>query len=601
MAAKLQCEICGGKLVGKPGGIFECENCGTEYSTAWAKEKIQEITGKVQVEGTVEVTGKVQVEGGTVQVDASANKDALLKRAFMMLADGEWAKADKLLEDVLNIDPECARAYLGRLMMQLKVRRQTDLASLDEKTIDYIHEWHQSFDELEDYQKIMCFGDKELTTFIQTCSNAARYYMAQKAMAKGFLESISYAAEQFSLIKGYKDADQKRAECEARINAIQNQVARIIELMYPKNRLCLWERKRARICIPMICSRNNVSIALHEDGHAVIDNVYGTSHFFDDIVAVAAGYSLALGLKADGKVRVERELDKYHFSDYDLSDWTDMIAVDTTGHYSAGLQSNGTVKAFCDGDRSIHGDVSGWTQIIAISTYDHHTVGLKVDGTVVAVGHNGSGECDVSGWKDIIAISAGAAHTVGLHRDGTVVAVGRNDEGQCCVSEWSDICAIAASGGHTVGLRKDGTVVAVGENGSGECNVSGWKNIISIAAGSKKTAGIKADGTVVCAGSSITSSGNDTFFTNDVSLFNGADALLGILERQNRKEAEILQKKKEALQKEIDVMEQRKQETETKLKSLSGMFAGLRRQGLEAKIIEAEREIADLNTQLKNL
>ena len=50
MAAKLQCEICGGKLVGKPGGIFECENCGTEYSTAWAKEKIQEITGKVQVD-----------------------------------------------------------------------------------------------------------------------------------------------------------------------------------------------------------------------------------------------------------------------------------------------------------------------------------------------------------------------------------------------------------------------------------------------------------------------------------------------------------------------------------------------------------------------
>ena len=45
MAAKLQCEICGGKLIGKPGGIFECDSCGVEYSTEWAKEKIQEITG----------------------------------------------------------------------------------------------------------------------------------------------------------------------------------------------------------------------------------------------------------------------------------------------------------------------------------------------------------------------------------------------------------------------------------------------------------------------------------------------------------------------------------------------------------------------------
>ena len=63
--AALQCEICGGKLVGKPGGIFECDSCGMEYSTEWAKAKIQEIKGTVKVEGTVEVTGKVQVEGGS--------------------------------------------------------------------------------------------------------------------------------------------------------------------------------------------------------------------------------------------------------------------------------------------------------------------------------------------------------------------------------------------------------------------------------------------------------------------------------------------------------------------------------------------------------
>jgi tRNA(Ile2) C34 agmatinyltransferase TiaS len=72
MPAKLQCEICGGKLIGKPGGIFECENCGTEYSTEWAKAKIQEITGTVKVEGTVEVAGKVQIEN-PVTIDNSSN------------------------------------------------------------------------------------------------------------------------------------------------------------------------------------------------------------------------------------------------------------------------------------------------------------------------------------------------------------------------------------------------------------------------------------------------------------------------------------------------------------------------------------------------
>ena len=59
MATKLQCEICGGKLIGKAGGIYECDSCGMEYDTTWVKEKIQQIQGTVKVEGTVEVTGKV--------------------------------------------------------------------------------------------------------------------------------------------------------------------------------------------------------------------------------------------------------------------------------------------------------------------------------------------------------------------------------------------------------------------------------------------------------------------------------------------------------------------------------------------------------------
>ena len=41
--AALTCEICGGKLIGKPGGVFECDSCGMEYSTEWARNKIQEI------------------------------------------------------------------------------------------------------------------------------------------------------------------------------------------------------------------------------------------------------------------------------------------------------------------------------------------------------------------------------------------------------------------------------------------------------------------------------------------------------------------------------------------------------------------------------
>ena len=116
MAAKLECEVCGGKLIGKPGGIFECESCGMEYSTEWARQKIQEIKGTVKVEGTVQVTGKVQVEGGTVNVEGAATKESLLKRAKMCCAERDWDKAKELLEQVLNADPECGEAYLYRYL-----------------------------------------------------------------------------------------------------------------------------------------------------------------------------------------------------------------------------------------------------------------------------------------------------------------------------------------------------------------------------------------------------------------------------------------------------------------------------------------------------
>ena len=129
MATKLQCEICGGKLVGKPGGIFECENCGTEYSTAWAKEKIQEITGKVQVEGTVEVKGKVQVEG-PVKIEGGPSAENLTKRGFQMLEYSDYANAESCFSRALELDPESGDAFWGMYLCKRKENFQDALQSI---------------------------------------------------------------------------------------------------------------------------------------------------------------------------------------------------------------------------------------------------------------------------------------------------------------------------------------------------------------------------------------------------------------------------------------------------------------------------------------
>ena len=113
--AALQCEICGGKLIAKAGGLFECDSCGMLYDKTRIQEMVQEIKGTVKVEGTVEVTGTVKLDG-PVKVESSISIDNLLKRGFMQLEDGRWDTATETFNQILAMDPENGRAYLGLAM-----------------------------------------------------------------------------------------------------------------------------------------------------------------------------------------------------------------------------------------------------------------------------------------------------------------------------------------------------------------------------------------------------------------------------------------------------------------------------------------------------
>ena len=61
------------------------------------------------------------------QAASGANVAPLLERAFMFLEDGNWASANEYCEKVLDSDPKNATAYLGKLMAELKVKKQENL------------------------------------------------------------------------------------------------------------------------------------------------------------------------------------------------------------------------------------------------------------------------------------------------------------------------------------------------------------------------------------------------------------------------------------------------------------------------------------------
>ncbi|MBQ5329535.1 MAG: TIR domain-containing protein [Oscillospiraceae bacterium] len=62
----------------------------------------------------------------------AGNAAPLLKRAFIFLEDEEWESADEYFEKVLDMDPECAEAYLGKLCVELEVTDIDELSNIND-------------------------------------------------------------------------------------------------------------------------------------------------------------------------------------------------------------------------------------------------------------------------------------------------------------------------------------------------------------------------------------------------------------------------------------------------------------------------------------
>lgn len=544
MAAKLQCEICGGKLIGKPGGIFECENCGTEYSTEWAKAKIQEITGTVKVEGTVEVTGKVQVEG-PIKVEGNANKDTLLQRGGFALEDCEWSRAKELFYQVLNIEPQNADAYLGLAMAEGLCKDK------------------------EHFEKLYVVADSPLR--LNASGNLGR--------ARQFSPSIAAWLDNL-------DNDGAKADLTAR----QIQIEHEEKLSEIRKKVNTRGKK-------MLATGHFHTLGLTTDG-AILTAGTNLSKQCDvstwkDVIAIMARGDYSLGLKTDGTVV---SVGQNACGECEVSDWSHIVEAAAGSLHSVGLKDDGTVistkfrggqflREFDFGQC----DTSGWRDIISVAAGDWHTVGLKSDGTVVAVGYNKHGECNVSNWENIVAISAGSAHTVGLKSDGTVVATefiqvpGDGYSGECEVSDWKDIVSIAAGSHHTVGLKADGTVVAIGDNRFGQCNVSDLRNIVDIVPGDCRTLALKADGTIVAVGA-------NHFGECNVAGWKLFDNYLTIdAEREAAKERSAA-----ARIAKITALTAEKAQLEAELPTIKGLFSGGKRREIESRLAEIEAELKRL-------
>lgn len=167
----------------------------------------------------------------------------LLKRISLFLEDGNWQEADEYCERVLDSDPENAQAYLYKLMAKMEVRKTEDLRNQA-----------QPFDSEDMYRKTVRFADEELKNTLEEYNAYIKDRNEKKRIESIYNKAVydmRYACDEISYkiiiedlaeIPGYKDADEKKKECEekaeeCRLESLYNSALKIQTVQSEDNQL----------------------------------------------------------------------------------------------------------------------------------------------------------------------------------------------------------------------------------------------------------------------------------------------------------------------------------------------------------------------------
>ena len=539
--AALQCEICGGKLMARSGGIFECDCCGVQYDKARVQEMVQEIKGTVKVEGTVQVAGTVKVEGpvkvdGPVQVDGVSTLQNHIKRGNMALAERHWKEAIIAFDLALDVDVECAEAYLGKYLAkhQIASRNAVSVKYGTQNYRKYIYSPLNAFEQ-DDVRKIRKFAKGELAQWFAECD--------EKVKAE--------------------NAIQRKAEEERQIKLSTNAA----NLKPVRDKI---QKLQGKILSAAVCH----AVGLRSDGTVIAagNNSHGQCNVQDwfDIVAVFATWHQTFGLKADGTVVATGDNE---YGQCDVEWWEDIIAIAGDWRHTVGLKKDGTVRATGDNE---HGqcNVYSWKNIVAIAAGADFTLGLQADGKVICAGKYYFGPNPEKKWYDIIDISANWHHAVGLRANGSTT----------CNNTWTDAIAVVPMESAGVALDVNGCV-DISAHRSGIDGLWQWKDIVTVAAGSSYILAVRKDGTVVA-------KGNNEYGQCDVSgwkLFDDFDHY----------EQETAEKRRQAAQRRLaaerDSLNSEKAALSAELAGLKGLFTGKRRKELEAQLAQIDQKLNDLH------
>lgn len=180
---------------------------------------------------------QAQTVQNTVVVQQNYQTAGLLDRAFLFLEEGQWDKANEYLEKVLDIDPKNARAYVGKLLADRKLRTQAELHFSNSENADEL--FTNSIENNENYKKALRFADAQLKSELERyaadnrsekqkrieASEDQRKEDIYASLVKQFdgIDSVSGYYDfikKFERLDNYKDSDRYIQLAQDRINEL---------------------------------------------------------------------------------------------------------------------------------------------------------------------------------------------------------------------------------------------------------------------------------------------------------------------------------------------------------------------------------------------
>jgi tetratricopeptide (TPR) repeat protein len=483
--------------------------------------------------------------------------EKIIKRGYLHLEYEEWQEAYDCFHEVIKEDPEYAPAYLGILMADHQIKRESDIA-------DSFFGRDLEISDDKNYKKVLRFADAEFRKQLESYTNQKKIKEFLCRGHHGDVFSVAYSPDGKYLASGSKDKTIKIWDTAAGkiIRTLEGHTDTVISVAYSPdgkylasadNTIMIWDTAAGKI-IRTLEGRHTdsvFSVAYSPDGKYLASGFKDASRIFKDAGGVRI-WDTTTGKDI-------RTLEGH-------TDIVRSVAYSPDGKYLASGSDDKTIKIWDTATgkkvRTLRGltrDTANGKEILLLDgsvgsvTYspdgNNLACGSSEDICIWDFGENKSelkiNEVDKTRSKIMLPkinefkayhklFSAGVMRTYGLRNNGTVVAAGNDqlietayppaaedkyqkdykDWVRCDISGWRNITQICGKGFHIVGLKTDGTVVAKGFNygpeGNSRCDVSGWKDIIFISAGKHYTLGLRSDGTVISTGKML--SGPDKGF-----------------------------------------------------------------------------------------